>query len=335
MNYIAITDIFGNKINNDKDNSKLPFILIHTTQPSLVLEKVSKAPEIDGIWKLVLPSIFHVLHINNLNPDNFAQVGDIWLPSPALPKKVIILLVNNNSNISQYPIDYIKLDSYTDFNIWKPISPKGYQEIGLIASYTKPSLRAMKVINNKYLSEYTNKSIVKGRNTNMNEFNLLSNIEIKKYTINKNDNNVANDIITDDKTQSWTTHEGKRVILIEPDIPWYILKGRTNAPPDGYPIQQLGKLNQKEYRDNADFDSTFIMNEYPDMGYGYSLDQRKGKERVCFDNCNKSIKTVPLYENFETVNDKNQKKIDFNVIACSLLLLIFLLVVIRYYINKN
>ena len=348
MNYIAITDISGNNIDNDKDiNSKLPFILVHTTQPYLLLEKVSSVPEIDGIWKLVLPTIFHILYVNKINPNNFAPVGDIWLPSPTLPKQLSILLVNTDIDVSKYPIDYVKLDSYTNFNIWKPICPRGYQEIGLIASPTKPSLRAIKVINNKYLLEYMGKSNVKGRNTNMNEFNLLSNIEIKKYTVNKtklsnkntvsnnNDNVALEDTITNDKTQSWKTHEGKRVMLVEPDIPWYITK-KTAFPPGGYDIQSQGKLNEKEYRDNADFNSTFVMDgTRPDMGYGYSYAQRKGKDRACFDDCNKTMKSVPVYENFETSNDKKQKRIDFNVIACSLLLLIFLLVVVRYYINKN
>ena len=451
MNYIVITDIFGNTISDDIDyNSKLPFILIHTAQPYLLLEKVSKIPEVDGIWQLVLPTIFHTLYINKVNPDNFAPVGDIWLPSPSLPKELSILLVNTNKTFSAFPIDYIKLDSYTNFNIWKPLCPIGYQEIGLIASTTKPSVRAIKVINNKYLIEYNGDISVKGRNTNMNDFNLLSNIESKKYTIDRtkfltnpttikiaskasnkfmtaNDNNISinennkkddrddqkisytiqgelkmnnkcigsvNDAIslqncdntlnqkwypfkdnyisslnhkclsnnngkiirekcndsniqkwhTDnynyviDKSQEsvepWRTRTGKRLILIEPDTPWYINKNKNIQK--GLIKLVKRELNKKEYRDNADFKSNFALNIYrPDMGYGYSYAQRHENTQKYLDSndYNKSSPDDVVFENFDDTIP--QKKINFNVITCSLLLLILLLIVVRYYLNNK
>ena len=443
MNYIVITDIFGNKIYNDMDtNSKLPFILVHTTQPYLLLEKVSKVPEVDGIWKLVLSTLFHILYINKITPNNFAPVGDIWLPTPTLPKELSILLVNTDKSLSSFPIDYVKLDTYTDVNIWKPICPQGYQEIGLIASNTKPSTKAIKVINNKFLIEYNGELIVKGRNTNMNDFNFLSNIESKKYTIDRtkflqnpstikvaskisneyissDDNNISisdygdqkisytiqgelkmnnkciglnNDTVnlqscnntigqkwypyrdnyvsssdhkclsndngaiirqkcnnnntqkwytdnynsvieqSQESYEPWKTQSGKKVILVEPDTPWYINK-KKNIP-EGIIRQSVKKLNQKEYRNNADFKSNFMMDvTRPDMGYGYSYAQRQGQRVLCLDDCDKNSPDDILFEGFD--NDTKQKKIDFNVIACSLLLLIFLLVVIRYYINNK
>lgn len=441
MNYIRITDILGNKIPKDRDyNSSLPFILIHTTQPYLLLEKVS-GTENDGIWKLKLSAIFHILYINSINPVNFAPLGDIWLPSPTLPNELILMLVNSDNKISIFPNDFVKIDNYTNINIWRPICQRGYQELGLIASESKPSLKSVKCINENYLVPYNSDQIVVSRNTNMNEFNLLSNIELPKFTINRNklldnktikigskltDNYITNDsnnlklkqtennqnqkilytdkgelkiddrcisvtnnkvdlqncnnsqsqkwypyknqyisydnqkcltdanniIITkncdksdvsqqwdtndynsvietsSDSSNSWKTQSGKRVILIEPDIPWYITKKKTM--PEGVIKQNIKDLNQVEYRDNADFQSTFIMDlNRPDMGYGYSYAQREGKQYISSD-CGKDTQSV---EHF-TLNNKSGK-IDFNTIACSLLLLIFLLVAIRYSINNN
>ncbi|QKF94080.1 putative vacuolar protein sorting-associated protein 62 [Fadolivirus algeromassiliense] len=441
MNYIRITDIFGNNIPKDRDyNSSLPFILIHTSQPYLLLEKILTT-ENDGIWKLKLSTIFHILYIHSVNPTSFAPLGDIWLPSPVLPAEITILLTNTDNRISSFPIDFIKLDNYTNVNIWKPICNRGYQELGLIASEIKPSLKSVKCIHENYLISYNSSQQVVSRNTNMNEFNLLSNIELPKFTINRNkilssrdikiesngtqkyitneNNNImmkknvdnktqkitysdkgeliintkcltvhegkvdlqncnglqtqkwypyknqyisydnqkcltdnANIIITkqcnnNDTTQqwntydfnttietpsepsnSWKTQEGKRVILVEPDIPWYITKKKTI--PEGMIKQNIKELNKVEYRDNADFQSMFIMDLHrPDVGYGYSYAQRQGKQFLSSD-CPTSGQSVEQF----TVNNKSNK-IDFNTIACSLLLLIFLLVAIRYSINTK
>jgi len=117
--------------------------------------------------------------------------------------------------------------------------------------------------------------------------------------------------VSSESSNSWETQAGKRVVLVEPDIPWYITKKKTM--PEGVIQQTVGELNQVEYRDNADFKSEFKMKFYrPDMGYGYSYAQRQ-------------VNPEPF-----TTNQKI-KSIDFNVIACSLLLVRLLLVVIRYY----
>ena len=64
----------------------------------------------------------------------------------------------------------------------------------------------------------------------------------------------------------------------------------------------------------------------PDLGYGYSYAQRQGK-RGDYTKCGNIDQT----EHFTLPTTTN--KIDFNTIACSLLLLIFLLVAIRYSMN--
>lgn len=184
MNYTVITDIFGNKILPDNNNI-IPFLLINTTQPYLLFEKVSELSENDNILKIKLPYLYQILNANNINSSDYSSLGDIWISTKNIPSELSVILVNNDNKISSYPIDFIKIDNYYNINIWKPVNPKGYQEIGLIASPNKPSLRSMRVINNNFIIEINNESIVKGRNTNMNEFNLLSNIGINKFTINR------------------------------------------------------------------------------------------------------------------------------------------------------
>jgi hypothetical protein len=330
MNHTVITDVFGNK---NIDYNKVPFILIQTTKPLLFLEKITNASHIDSIWKLNYSKLSKILAINQIDPKTFYQVGDIWIPSKMTPNKIVIILTN--INYSTYPIDYIKIDTYTEFNIWKPLSPNGFVEMGNIASTNKPSLKEIRVVNSKYIKEYNGSSNVVGRNTNMNEFNLLSNIINKKYTIDNSKliNNSHNKKIikenSDESTssqssESWKTHIGKKVMLIQPDIPWYITKKKTI--PEYLIVQSINKLNEKQYRDNADFNSSVTINpNRPDMGYGYSYAQRKNQDAEYF--------TDYGHEEF---SDNFKNKIDFNIIACSLLLLIFLLVVIRYYIiNKT
>jgi hypothetical protein len=441
MNSIIITDIFGNKISSSKEtNGKLPFIILHSIQPYLILEKISKGSETEGIWKPNAQTIFHILYSNSINPINFSPVGDIWYTDSKLPKEFQLLLVNTDTNISRFPIDFVKIDNYSELSIWRPISPRGYQEMGLIASQEKPSLRSLKVINDKLLAPFNNEVAVSGRNTHMNEFYLLSNIELKKYTIDRtkllqsssnikissNDSYITNDngslylkpnnnsksqkitysingeLQMDDKcisaiddnigiqpcdnnlpqkwytyqdkyismsdgkcltnkdgkikkencsknnnqkwftddydtvledsqesVGSWETAKGKKVVLIQPDNPWYINKKKSM--PEGLIRQGRTELNKEWYRDNANFNSKFMMDvTRPNMGYGYSYADRQGQQVYCLDDCNKIDPNDKRFEYF----DNDGKKIDFNVIACSLLLLIFLLVVVRYYMNR-
>lgn len=345
MNNITITDIFGNKISNDKDNNNtLPFILLHISQPHLVLEKII-GTAMDTICKLKLPIIFRILYKYNINPTQFAPLGDIWISTTTLPKEVTILLINNNNKISTFPIDFVKIDSYRNINIWKPVCQIGYKELGLITGETKPSLKSMKCVNEKYLIKYQSPATVIGRNTNMNEYSLLSNIDLQRYTINKNKilnknqkisytvqgelkvdgkcisvgNNTLNSQTCEDSNMekwypydseserspiwtqpanteeldnSWECQPGKKVILVEAEIPWYVYKNKDiseimlNKTKDKDTVSNLSSPNDQNPPDSTNKNKPFII--------------------------------------------KKQKTLDFNAIACFLLLLIFLLVIVRY-----
>jgi len=182
MDSITITDIYSNKLSQDKDaNGLLPFIIINITQPLFLLEKVKYVNDQDSIWKLNLRRMFAMLYTHGINPSGFSLLGDLWFPTQTLPGSVQILLVNVDNRLSQYPINFVNIDQ----NIWKPIGPEGYQPIGLIHAPTKPSLRSLKIINKSYLIPYNKTSPIINKKTSMNEFNLLSIIGVERYTIDR------------------------------------------------------------------------------------------------------------------------------------------------------
>jgi hypothetical protein len=465
MNYTVITDIFGNKIiTGDDNNNFLPFIIIHSTQPHLVLDRVEK--EIDSVWRLISPTIMHILYYHRLNPTRFAPLGHIWLPKTTLPNKVIILLVNTDPTISKYSIDYAKMGTYNNMYVWKPINQRGYKSIGLLIASKKPALREVRSIHEDLVTFFRGKNITVGQNANMNEFNFLTRVGEKKLTIKRSSLLKNNDIIkilskksnkyvsgteednirlterspsnlqkinyttqgelkidnlcigistdknitdnyvnlqecddndgqkwypyrdsyiseydqscmtqrgntlakekcdferddqkwltmnektvVEDKLQNredtWRTRRGKKVILIEPNNPWYINKKST---PIGIFKQKRTELNKKEYSDTAKFHSTFMMDTHKShMGYGHSYEQRKGRPCLCLDDCHNTSesKKFPVLENFEPENNGkhgqynanvNSKYIDFNVIACSLFLIVILLVLTKIYTNAQ
>lgn len=182
MDSITITDIYSNKLSQDKDaNSILPFIIINITQPLFLLEKVKYINDKDSIWKINLRRMFAMLYTHGVNPSGFSLLGDLWFPSQILPSNLQILLVNVDNRLSQFPNNFI----YIDQNIWKPVGPDGFQAIGFIHAATKPSLRSLKIINKSYLIPYNKTSPVVDKKTCMNEFNLLSMIGNDRYTIDR------------------------------------------------------------------------------------------------------------------------------------------------------
>lgn len=82
---------------------------------------------------------------------------------------------------------------------------------------------------------------------------------------------------------NWINQDGKKVILIEPDEPWYIgLDKKEKEKPKGIMKKKYVKLNEVSYRNNADYKTNFVMDTTrPDMGYGYSYASRLGQPCLC------------------------------------------------------
>lgn len=209
MNYIIITDTSGNNIPKKyNDKNSIPFILLHTTQPQLLLEKIS-----NNIWKPKRDNIQQILQINGFNPSNFALLGDIWYPKNKLPNKGSILLVNANNKVSQYPIDFKKILEYDDLYLWEPICPVGYQKLGCILSKNKPITNTIRVVKQKYIKSYTNSGKVANGLTKMNEYNLITfendnKVTIKKINIQEKMNySIQGELKMDDKIISGPTND--------------------------------------------------------------------------------------------------------------------------------
>jgi hypothetical protein len=137
---------------------------------------------------------------------------------------------------------------------------------------------------------------------------------------NKLNYNTQGELIIDDNienTNKWEIQKGKKVILIEPDIPWYVDKQKSEAMSD---VRSVTPKNQSN--DFGDARRKFILDlNKPDLGYGYSYAQRLGKP------CTDADET--LFENDNTENFNDGQTIDFNSVASILLLILVFIVIIR------
>ena len=186
MNYINVTDIYGNTIiKEDNRNSKLPFLLLSSIKPNLILEPVSGS---EGyIYKLIYNNIAHILYYNNIDPSFFSSLGNIFIIDGKMPSKIQILLVNTSQEFSMYPTDFIKIGTFKKLSIWMPEeSNSNYKPLGFVASKQKPSNTTIKIVNGELLKIYngSNNSELDGI-VPMNEFNLLGTINKPRYTIDK------------------------------------------------------------------------------------------------------------------------------------------------------
>lgn len=219
----TITDILKNDVSNDKNtNNMLPFIIINSNDTQLLIKLTNSTNNV--ICKLNYQYIYNLLKSKNVDPEYFCPLGDIWINRLADHTPITILLVN--TNISTKPIDYIKIDNYYNYSIWKPVGPNGYSPLGFIASIQKPTNNIIRVIPDMFLSEYKNNtSVIEGRNTNMNEYDLLATINGKFYTINKSlftSKNTNNDFKkNDDDCDVWSIKNDNGISLLEDINPWY------------------------------------------------------------------------------------------------------------------
>jgi hypothetical protein len=291
---ISITDISKNNISQNKEkNNNLPFLIINspdvnTTKLLLKLPAGKDDNKTNIICKLNYQYIHFLLKSNNITPEYFCPLGDIWINKELNENPINILLVNTSVSIK--PIDYIKIDNYWSFSIWKPVCPDGYNALGFVASAQKPSINMVRVLSSTLLTEYNNTTVpIRGRNINMNEYDLLTTIGEKFYTINKSmfikNNEITNkgDLISNDDCDVWSIKHEYGISLLEDDDPWY--------------------------------------------------DEKK----VEYDKLSPYSTSINISENFTQDNEDIQgvipekPYINFNIIVCSLLLLISLMISMRYY----
>jgi len=201
MNYINITDIFGNPVSNNDD---IPFLYIHSSKAHLIVEKIYR-----HVWRLINPTIFHILFKFGFDPHSYAPLGDIFLPTNKTPKKISILLVNVNLSISESPIDYDVVKIFNDFTLWKPIPPKGFRILGYVLSKLKPPLDFIRAISKKFVTPYRGKHDSRNNLTNMNEFNLLAYFDTNRKTLKRTK------LLKQDNDILLRSHDGKYVTKTE------------------------------------------------------------------------------------------------------------------------
>lgn len=183
MEYIVITDLYGNRLERGNDsNGALPFIILTTVQPYLLLEKIAERDS-DSVYKWNSSMVAHTLYYWNVRPENYNVVGHIYSKAKNLPKQMQFIFVNKN--MSKKPIDFKQISSYKNFPVWEPVCPNGYKALGLIVSIKKPDINIIRVVKENGLTPYRKKIDFHDGFGFMNEFNLLSTESTVLLTVNR------------------------------------------------------------------------------------------------------------------------------------------------------
>jgi hypothetical protein len=160
---------------------------------------------------------------------NYLLLGDMILYDNIKSYKV--LMVKNKGGVSTYPHDYKKVHSFSSTNIWQPISDNKYGFLGLVASITKPNVRMVAMVKNKYIKRIINHS--DGQIHSMNKYNFINIRDLNSYSLNDSDNSSYVNSY-DPYSQSITsinptlTYQYNNIYSTS-DIPWFVPKGLSTA----------------------------------------------------------------------------------------------------------
>lgn len=212
MEQLIIKEIRG----NTKYSEIPPILVMYVKNPYNCVININKTYKNKNFYKVNKRYVSD--YIEKKGYINYNIANDIIFKNDVIK----IIFVNNNSDISKYSKDYIKIDS----NIWKPIEEKNYVSLGAIYSSIKPESNYVSLLNEKFL-------------------NLLYQNNEK---VNDNDINSCKSNFSE-----WETTKGEEVILVEPDDPWYINKNRKF-----YTIPNRDTIiPDNKYKNYADYKSSF------------------------------------------------------------------------------
>ena len=373
MNYIAVSDLDGNSILNDND---VPFIVLHLERPEILLEEIdpSVCNQKDSIWRFRKKSIVYALNKYGLSPNKFGPLGHIWFPTPYVINGSVFVLANTSKKVSTFPKDYIKLDRYGEGYIWKPVAPVGYEALGYVYSIHKPSNGLIRVVHKSYIKKFNRKMYNFVKNTSMNEFNYLGQMDSPRYTLIRNNSDTESldaykingeltsynkktkrrnpeaydwDVESDiqsigtdlESIDSWITQKGKFVVLVQPDEPWYVAKEKEKSNLS-IPVK-MGEEDIKymgvrnDFKENAEFHSNFERDDSKlHLGYGHSYRSRLHGKNCKCVKC--KHKRPSVYEMFTSIDKKNNPcDNDKNINICLAFILFTLMVFIFYRFYKN
>jgi len=171
----TITDLFGNNI-----TSSSLFLIINSNNVHKLLKKLAKE-KTSSIWTYDRSIIDQIIEQHRLDPKNYLILGDV-LYIPKYPPKQLILV---HKNLCKLPTQYLKIISYADGAIYKPISnDNNYNSIGLLFSKNLDTLdKNIGLIPQNII--LTLKNPLASDNLAMNDFNLLSTISNNVFTIKR------------------------------------------------------------------------------------------------------------------------------------------------------
>lgn len=155
-------------------------------------------------------------------------------------------------------------------------------------------------------------------------------LTVQKYDKNNDYQkwNISNKrIVTEDLLQDthdkWHTIKGRKVILHEPDNPWYVNK---SYKPEGIMRPEITNLNDVGYENTAQYSPHFMIDPTsPNVGHGHSYADRNGARyyNQCY-----------LREDFNDDNIQNKNNDIFMLIYCVIIILITFALIKWYSIKK-
>ena len=310
---IKITDIFNINITNPKQRFNKEYIIIEINN-DYIDDYLTPINQYNGtyIYKLKKDSkISNTFNKIGLDINNYIELGHYIIYDN---NNIKILLINRKNGYVTNR--YNLIDTVGQLYIWKPVSPNSnFINIGLICT-TNPNevpedqiglvpTNHVKIFENSFSDLFQNDYNLLGSNKD-NKKKLITYNILNQKNLNDNDsldnNNLDNldnlDKIehftdstrktTENTVQDWTKYQGKSLVLVEANNPWYINKDTT------IPIKYIRNDDyfNKGYRklpNDASYKSNIVLDEYsPSLGYGYSYADRNNIQKVeSFDGENK------------------------------------------------
>lgn len=270
---IVITDLNNNVINNGEFGN-IPFVIVRPKSENIKLLKKISSTNQSSIWTL------------KYNIDGYNILGHLWVSRNVynefegilLAKDMTQLKTKVNNIVTEYPVDYHLVSTYSDGYIWRPICKNGYIALGMLFAKEKPNLYDCVTIISCNTLPYNGWYNVINNITNMNEYNLLWYNLYDRLTLDT-DRIVLFDtelikqqrkILNNDKQKKKyhiVNDNNRRAILVPSDTPWF--ENNKNITENSKNITENNKnIIKKQYNeiiyDNTKIPSNNILENFTD-----------------------------------------------------------------------
>lgn len=300
MDRIVVTDLLGD---NNIDNST-PFIVINVGAPEKLIRYLDGV-EKNRLFRFVPKSVYYVLKRNGLNPKNFVHCGDLWFPERRVGDANFLLV---NKKYVKETKNFVLLAKFANGAVYKPVPEYGYSSISLVYASRNFEPKKTYLIESRFIKASglrCDGPVCRAGVFNYLGSSLSANNDIDQKKIIEIFSKPQEDNDTE-SYDSWITRQGRNVILVKPDTPWFISKGKMAHDIHTKHIKPVFKNPEVYGEDSKTVESDWaayktgqeIDNTVPHLGYGYSYLSRL--EGV---NC-KTKESDDIYEMFS----QNKKK---------------------------